>query len=746
MTFLVIAAVFAAANRGFDNQTQSAFDLDCKIQGEPIENSARLADSPVLQQESWQSPERLDTIPITPLAEYSTVEQDIAVSPTTNYQANSFTDLDAFEAVPEFTSSEVVPLPPLNDPESNAARQAAFNEVAAPESGVPESDVPAMNVADMIPSEEDLENSYVVPANANGFVDESIFVTEEDNESSQSVDKGFNETISDNGSDFRGLESEGVEGDEAGDDQSPRLASRTNTANAKKAKGDKKKLPTPGGKSSKSGSKKKVPAVLSGLDEFKLAAQPELGGHFKDDRPFTTARGTLLPAQTGHFAPDPNYNGLGYDPYGYMEVYEGKTLNANQRPLLELGRPFYQLGQLSPGSSILGFHNNVVPQLVVFGDNRIAFASNRQNGGSSTQIATALNLDIDLKITSTERFHAFISPNSGGGGATRWLMDDNEFISEADANFDTAFFEGDLGAIVGGMMHKTLPFDLPFAVGVMPLLFQNGVWMNDAVLGAAVTIPARNSARFDISNMDITFFAAYDKIVSDAFPGDNSAARMYGVASFIEAMNGYWEIDYAFLDDRTFDNRSYHNIGIGFTRRYGRFLSNSMRVIVNAGQATNVVENTADGVLLLSENSLITGAPSTVVPYMNFFAGFDRPQSAARAGAAGGVLNNTGILFESDNLTGYPTLDASANDTFGMAMGLNLLASDFSQQLVVEAAMLGVMGDDANRKAQGDQYGLGVRYQLPLTNSIIFRTDAMIGFLRGDEDVNGVRMELRKKF
>ena len=79
-------------------------------------------------------------------------------------------------------------------------------------------------------------------------------------------------------------------------------------------------------------------------------------------------------------------------------------------------------------------------------------------------------------------------------------------------------------------------------------------------------------------------------------------------------------------------------------------------------------------------------------------------------------------------------------------MGLNLLASDFSQQLVVEAAMLGVMGDDANRNAQGDQYGLGVRYQLPLTNSIIFRSDAMIGFLRGDEDINGVRMELRKKF
>ena len=60
--------------------------------------------------------------------------------------------------------------------------------------------------------------------------------------------------------------------------------------------------------------------------------------------------------------------------------------------------------------------------------------------------------------------------------------------------------------------------------------------------------------------------------------------------------------------------------------------------------------------------------------------------------------------------------------------------------------MLGVMGDDANRNAQGDQYGLGARYQLPLTNSLIFRSDAMIGFRRGDEDIHGFRMELRRKF
>ncbi len=488
-----------------------------------------------------------------------------------------------------------------------------------------------------------------------------------------------------------------------------------------------------------------VPSVLQGAEKFVLAEQPKPGDHWNDDRPITDQRAWLVDPIKDDFSPDPINSTLGYDPNGQMQVYEGKSLNANQRPLVELGRPWYQLGQLSPGYSWFGKHNNIVPQFLVYGDVRTAAASNSQNGDSSTQLAFEANLDFDLKLTGTERFHMFMSPLDDGQN-TRWLLDEDRFVDKLDADIDFGYFEGDLGAMVGGFTNQTLPFDLPFAVGVMPLLLQNGVWMEDAFLGVATTIPARSSRRFNISNMDTTFFAGYDKINSDAFANDDSAARMYGMATFIEAMNGYFEIDYAFLDDRTIDDRSYHNIGFGYSRRFGRLLSNSTRVIVNTGQSTDVVENSADGVLLLSENSLITRSPSTLVPYMNFFAGFDRPQSAARAAAAGGVLRNTGILFESDGMTNYPTLDPTANDTYGGALGLNLIADDFSQQLVVEMAMLGVMGDDANRNVPGSQYGVGFRYQLPLTNAVILRADGMYGFLEDDHDVHGVRLELRHKY
>ena len=476
-----------------------------------------------------------------------------------------------------------------------------------------------------------------------------------------------------------------------------------------------------------------------GTTSYRLAEQPKLGAHYKDETPLIDRNATQIETLIHDFSPDPVIAEHPYDPYANQNIYQCKQLNANQRPLLELGRPWYQLGQLSPGSSLLGFHNNVNPQFLIFGDYRQAIASNRMGGDTTSQLAFELNTIWNLFVTSTERVVWGVSPFDNGAQNTRWEFDSDRVEFETDFDFDFGYLEGDLGAIVGGFTGQTLPFDGPFAIGLTPILIQNGVWLNDAVEGAFFTIPARNSPKLGISNMDISFGFIWDEINSSAFAGDKNAAKAYLIYSFIEALNGYLEIDYAFLEDRTLIDRSYHNIGLAYSRRFGNFISHSTRVIANAGQEVSAGPQTADGLLLLSENSLITSNPYTVIPYFNMFAGFDTPQTVA----GDQRLVNTGILFESDGMTGYPTLDGQANDTFGGALGLNLLAQDFSQQLIMEFAAV-FRGDDST--LAGDQYGLGMRYQIPLNNSWIFRTDGMVGFLRGSDDVNGFRMELRKKF
>jgi hypothetical protein len=91
-------------------------------------------------------------------------------------------------------------------------------------------------------------------------------------------------------------------------------------------------------------------------------------------------------------------------------------------------------------------------------------------------------------------------------------------------------------------------------------------------------------------------------------------------------------------------------------------------------------------------------------------------------------------------------LDDSANNTYGGALGVDLLGGAFDRQLMVEAAMVQAFDDAATRIAPGDQYALGVRYQRKLNNALILRADAMHGWLENSNDVDGVRVELRHKF
>ncbi len=486
--------------------------------------------------------------------------------------------------------------------------------------------------------------------------------------------------------------------------------------------------------------------TIGASSNYTLAGQPKFGEQFLHKHPQTGPGVETLSSNPFDFPADPIDYTMPYDPGSEMEVYQGKTLNANQRPLVEIGRPWYQLGQLSPAFNFLGPKNPVVPQFIVHGDFRTAVSSATQNGDNQSFWSFEANLFFDFKFTSTERIVFNMTPFDDGVNNSKYLLDRNfDFDNRLNGNVNFGYLEGDLGALWGGLVGENLPFDAPFAAGLMPLLFQNGVWLEDAFLGVAYTIPARNSRLLDISNMDITFFYAWDDVTSPAFPDDD--VDLFGIATFIEAAGGYFEIDYAFLEDQNqIRDLSYHNISLAYSRRYGRFISNSVRVIANAGQKSPNQRQTADGVLLLIENSFTTANPLTFVPYFNMFAGFDRPQSAARAGFAGGVLRNTGILFETDGMTGFPTLDDTGNDTYGCAVGFNILATDFSQQLILEAAYIGVHGDDANRNARGDQYGLGFRYQLPISNADIIRVDGMIGFFDLDNDVNGIRVEYRHKW
>jgi hypothetical protein len=440
------------------------------------------------------------------------------------------------------------------------------------------------------------------------------------------------------------------------------------------------------------------------------------------------------------------------DIYGKKQMVEPMFF-----PPIRLGRRLYDRGAYAPRPTWLGAKNPIGFSFMSYGDLRVAAAS-YDNGvpinGKTEQsvVAARLNLDMDLALTATERIHAFVRPLDKNGSFTRYQISggakDEEFVDEFDFALDTLFFEGDLGAMSQGWTNRTNSLDLPIALGRVPLFTQNGIWLDDAFTGLAVGITAKNNPSLDISNMDLTFFAGFNQVTTAAVPDSNDKSKVFGLAGFADALKGYVELGYGYIDADVSD-LSYHNLTAAFTKRYRGRVANSVRVIGNFGQKGIPGQpKTADGVLLLVENSILPrytpwGDRLTVlnfVPYVNLFVGFDTPQPLARAADSGGVLKNTGINFESDGLTGYPTLDASGHDSYGGAFGLEYLFN-LDRQIVVEGAVVERRGNSA----LGSQYALGARYQHPITHAWIVRLDAMRGWRQGQKDVYGARLEIRRK-
>jgi hypothetical protein len=470
-----------------------------------------------------------------------------------------------------------------------------------------------------------------------------------------------------------------------------------------------------------------------------------------DSTPDTGGR-TRSAGKDDLFLPGPQYD-ENYNTQGNLDIYGKKREVEAPRPV-ELGRQQYTSGQYDESSTIFGELNPLLPGLAIYGDWRTAVAYNQNNGNDIAQIATRLNIDIDLKLTGTERIHAFFTPLQKNAQFTRYEFGggagDGEFTDEFDFNPQTLFFEGDLGSLVSGFSGKEAGFDLPFTVGLFPLFLQNGIWANDAILGGAVTLPAKNSAKLGLPNYDITFFAAFDNVDNAGIlgPAANSNANIYGLTTFIDGLGGYIEAGYAVIEGKddvalAQDGQLTHFLTAAYSRRYANTLSNSTRFFANFGDGQD-----DEGFAIISENSLITGGLSTLVPYANFFVGFERPQPLVDGNGAG-ILKNVGINFETDALTGYPKLNDTGADAYGGAIGLiYLFGSDLGQQFVVELATVQPFEDDpTNVGAKAAQYAFGVRYQIALTKAWLLRADATYQIKEEqEEDDFGVRMELRRKF
>jgi hypothetical protein len=71
---------------------------------------------------------------------------------------------------------------------------------------------------------------------------------------------------------------------------------------------------------------------------------------------------------------------------------------------------------------------------------------------------------------------------------------------------------------------------------------------------------------------------------------------------------------------------------------------------------------------------------------------------------------------------------------------------NLEQQIVFEVGGFNVFGDQKDRTAKGAQVAFGARYQRALNNAWIFRSDFIVGARQLQDDICGLRVQLRRKF
>lgn len=421
-------------------------------------------------------------------------------------------------------------------------------------------------------------------------------------------------------------------------------------------------------------------------------------------------------------------------------------------PLLEIGDPFLQTGNLHPGYRL---PTGAVwqPRLWVYGTGRsaIQYWKNESNTEQSEWV-NRLDLFANLQLSGTERILLGLQPIHEGNAFTGIQIkngnQNSEGIENYNAKVQTLFFEGDIAELFPGWDKNDFKAnDLGFSIGRQPLFFQDGFIINDRIDALGLT---RNNLRFSgipwLVSLRVTGVYAWDNIHRDDNQ-ESQQTQLFGLFSQWDTIVSTFNADVVYVDVSDNEDDNLWVLGFDAIQRIG-LLNTTFRL--TASYAPDSISLEADnGVLLFTEISWVPPYTYNNV-YFNAYLGIDEYRSAARDVLAGGPLGRTGILFAAQGLGGFPSpLSNRADQSFGFALGYQMFFDSQRRQFLLEAgSRISQKNSSANLNAAADldQYGLGLRYQQALGNRFVISSDAFVTQNENDDISQGVRAEFLVKF
>ncbi len=427
------------------------------------------------------------------------------------------------------------------------------------------------------------------------------------------------------------------------------------------------------------------------------------------------------------------------------EVVPYQAELAPERPLtIEAGPKFLGTGKIGSGFELPG---GAVwqPQLLIWGTARTGVQAFDPEGDSDTRVSDWSNrLDIfgEVEVSPTERIVVGWSVFRDEGQFSGCQFEPNEgdgCDTEFDPEPQAAFMEFNFGEVFPNLdPDETRALDIEFSGGRQPLLFQDGILINDVIDSVAIT---RNNINFGgTTNTRVTALGGFNDIHRADNRTDGQAtlgALLIETDIPLSTIN----LDLVFVGSGNDDaGNSFHG-GLSFIQRLGPFAT-LFRALVSQRFSGDTRATRNGGLFFTEINWVPTGTHDNL--YLNAFVGINEFSSAARDPTTGGPLGRAGVLFAAVGLGGYGApIGNRVNDSAGAAIGYQLFLNRNRTWLNFEVG--GRKGWTSGVDGDGAVAG-GLAFQQALFQNFIFRVDSFIGH-REDEDFGwGARCEWLVKF
>ena len=424
------------------------------------------------------------------------------------------------------------------------------------------------------------------------------------------------------------------------------------------------------------------------------------------------------------------------------------------RYLLELGNPYLGTGRIRPGFKL---PTGAVwqPSLILFGTLRTAAQSFDDDRVRVTEIASRLDLFANLQLSGTERlvvgfrnldrnglFTSYvIEPNPGTAEFRARFEDDERFQEQLNADIESLYFEGDFGEIFprldGDDFGRT---DVGFSLGRQPLLFQEGMLIEDSIDGLGLT---RNTLLpKGTSNFRATFFLGVNEVHRANV--EDREAELFGLLTSTDVRRSTIDADLVYVRGGELTGDMIAG-GVSAVQRIGRY-NTSFRILGSYAVDDETAQST-NGALAFGELSWTPHYTDDLV-YFTAFVAVDEFSSAARGPATGGPLGRAGISFAAVGIGSYGApLDSRARDVVGGAFGYQkFFGAAKRRQLLAELGLR-----IGTRDPVADSAAAVVRYQMALGRRFVLVWDGFVGRREAriaalDRNLAGGRFELVIKF